>query len=75
MQSELGITQRWRLYVNISVSYSVEPVINFPAPALRVATQIGPYFVVVLDGGPATAFGLRRVWADFRSQRRARESK
>jgi hypothetical protein len=31
------------------------------APALRGAAQIGPYFVVVLDCGPATAFGLRLV--------------
>jgi len=54
------------------------------APALRVATQIGPYFVVVLDCGPATAFGLRlastprtkacprgpQFWPDLRPQRR-----
>ena len=39
------------------------------APSLWVAEKIRPYFVVVLDGGPATAFGLRRVWPDFRSQR------
>ncbi len=39
------------------------------APSLRVAEKIRPYFVVVLEGGPATAFGLRRVWPDFRSQR------
>jgi predicted phosphoribosyltransferase len=39
------------------------------APSLRVAEKIQPYFVVVLDGGPATAFGLRLAWPDFRSQR------
>jgi hypothetical protein len=43
-------------------------------PALRVAAQIGPYFVVILDCGPATAFGFRLVWPDFRPQRRPRES-
>jgi hypothetical protein len=31
------------------------------APALRVAVKIGPYFVVILDCGPATAFGLPLV--------------
>jgi hypothetical protein len=30
-------------------------------PALRVAVQIRSYFIVGLDGGPATAFGLRFV--------------
>jgi hypothetical protein len=40
------------------------------AQALWVATQISPYFVVVLDWGPATAFGLCLVWTDFRPQRR-----
>jgi hypothetical protein len=39
------------------------------APSLRVAVKIGPYFVVVLDGEPATVFGLRLVWTDFPSQR------
>jgi hypothetical protein len=43
------------------------------APALRVATQIGPYLILALEGGPATAFGLVFVWPDFRSQRRPRE--
>ena len=57
-------------------------------PALQVAVQIrgprrqgfvagvefGPYFVVILDCGPATVFGLRLVWPDFRPQRRPRES-
>jgi len=36
--------------------------------------KIAPYFVVVLDSGPATAFVLRLVWRDFLSQRRLRES-
>ena len=27
------------------------------APARRVAAQIRPYFILALDGGPATAFG------------------
>jgi hypothetical protein len=31
--------------------------------------EIGPYFVVVLGGGPATVVVLRLVWPDFRSQR------
>jgi hypothetical protein len=31
--------------------------------------EIGPYFVVVLGGGPATAVVLRLVWTDLRSQR------
>ena len=44
------------------------------APARRVATKIRPYFVVILDCGPATVFGLRLVWPDFRPQRRPRES-
>jgi ribonuclease HII len=39
------------------------------APSLWVAEKIGPYFIVGLDGGPATAFGLRFVWPDFLSQR------
>ncbi|MGD0738272.1 MAG: hypothetical protein ABR957_01665 [Terracidiphilus sp.] len=39
------------------------------APSLRVAAQIGPYFILALDGGPATAFGLGFVWPDFRPQR------
>ena len=38
-------------------------------PSLRVAAKIGPYFILALDGGPATAFGLGFVWPDFRSQR------
>jgi hypothetical protein len=44
------------------------------APALRVAAQIGPYFVVILDGGPATAIGFRLVWTELRPQRHPRES-
>ena len=40
----------------------------------RVAAQIAPYFVVILDGGPATGFGFRLVWRDLRPQRRPRES-
>jgi hypothetical protein len=31
------------------------------APALRVAAQIGSYFVEILDCGPATAVGFRLV--------------
>ena len=50
-------------------------------PSLRVAVKIRPYFILVLDGGPATAFGLGfappygqsprgpRFWPDFPSQR------
>ena len=34
----------------------------------------GPYFVVVLDSGPATAVVLRLVWPGFLSQRLPRES-
>jgi hypothetical protein len=41
---------------------------NRPRP-LRVAEKIRPYFILALDGGPATAFGLGFVWPDFRSQR------
>jgi tyrosine phenol-lyase len=33
------------------------------APALRVAAKIRPYFILALDGGPATAFGLGFVFA------------
>jgi hypothetical protein len=40
----------------------------------RVAGKIGPYFILALDSGPATAFGLGFVWPDFPSQRRPRES-
>jgi hypothetical protein len=29
--------------------------------------EIRPYFVLALDGGPATACGLGLVWPDFRS--------
>jgi hypothetical protein len=36
--------------------------------------KIGPYLILALDGGPATAFGLGFVWPDFPSQRRLRES-
>ncbi len=32
------------------------------SPALRVAAKTAPYFVFVLDGGPATIFVLRLVW-------------
>jgi hypothetical protein len=39
------------------------------APALRIAAQIAPYFVVVLGSGAATTVVLRLVWRDFRSQR------
>jgi hypothetical protein len=39
------------------------------APSHWVAAQIGPYFILALDGGPATAFGLGFVWPNFRSQR------
>jgi hypothetical protein len=39
------------------------------APSLRVAVKIRPYFIVGLEGGPATVFGLRFVWPDFSSQR------
>jgi hypothetical protein len=42
---------------------------NWPS-ALWVAAKIGPYFVAALNGGPATAFGLRLLWPDFLSQRR-----
>ena len=35
------------------------------APSLRVAAQIGPYFVLALDGGVATAFGLGSRLAQF----------
>ena len=38
------------------------------APSLRVAAKIRPYFILALDGGPATAFGFGFVWPDFRSQ-------
>jgi hypothetical protein len=27
-------------------------------PSLRAAAKIRPYFILALDGGPATAFGL-----------------
>jgi hypothetical protein len=30
-------------------------------PSRRVAANIGPYFVVVLDSGAATTFGLRLI--------------
>jgi len=33
-----------------------------PAPALRVAAQIRPYFILALGGGPTTAFGLGFVF-------------
>jgi 3'-phosphoadenosine 5'-phosphosulfate sulfotransferase (PAPS reductase)/FAD synthetase len=39
------------------------------APSLRVAAQIGPYFVVGLDLGATKAFSLRLVWRNFRAQR------
>jgi hypothetical protein len=39
------------------------------ARALRVAAKIGPYFVVILDSGLATAFGFRLVSANFGLQR------
>jgi hypothetical protein len=31
------------------------------APALRVAEKIRPYFILGLEGGPATSCGLRFV--------------
>jgi hypothetical protein len=40
------------------------------APAQRVAVKIRPDFIVGLDGGPATARGLRFVRPNFLSQRR-----
>jgi hypothetical protein len=39
------------------------------APSLWVAAKIRPYFLLALDGGPATAFGLGFVRPDFHSQR------
>ena len=39
------------------------------APALRAGAKIGPYFIVGVDGGLATAFGLRFVWPNLPSQR------
>ena len=39
------------------------------APARRVAAKILPYFILALDGGPATACGLGFVCQDFHSQR------
>jgi hypothetical protein len=39
------------------------------APSVRVAAQIGPYFVLALDLGVTKAFGLRLVWPNFRPQR------
>jgi hypothetical protein len=30
--------------------------------------KIGPYFILALDSGAATAFGLGFVWPDFLSQ-------
>jgi hypothetical protein len=39
------------------------------APSLWVAEKIGPYFILALDGGPATAFGLGFVWPNFLAQR------
>jgi hypothetical protein len=52
-------------------------------PSLRAAEKIRPYFILVVDGGPATAFGLGfvstpltktcpwgpRIWPDFLAQR------
>jgi len=40
------------------------------ASSLRVAAKIRPYFIVGLESGAATFFGLRFVWPDFLSQRR-----
>jgi hypothetical protein len=34
-------------------------------PVPRAAAKIRPYFILALDGGPATAFGLGFVWPDF----------
>ena len=39
------------------------------APSLRAAAQVGPYFVVVLGGGPATTVVLRLVSGPIFSQR------
>lgn len=39
------------------------------APSRRVAGKIRPYFIVGLESGAATFFGLRFVWPDFLSQR------
>jgi hypothetical protein len=33
--------------------------------------KIGPYFILALDSGTTTAFGLGFVWPDFLSQRYA----
>ena len=38
-------------------------------PSLRAAAKIRPYFILALDGGPATIFGLGFVWPNFRGQR------
>jgi hypothetical protein len=40
------------------------------APSRRVAGKIRPYFIVGLESGAATFFGLRFVWPDFLAQRR-----
>ena len=61
-------------------SWKLAPSLRLPPPAnkvhlpgARVAAKIRPYFILALDGGPATAFGLGFVWSDFRSQRRPPE--
>jgi ADP-ribose pyrophosphatase YjhB (NUDIX family) len=44
------------------------------ASALRVAAKIRPYFILALDGGPATAFGLGFVWPNFAGNATPEES-
>jgi hypothetical protein len=38
-------------------------------PSFRVAAKNQPYFILALDGEPATAIGLGFVWPAFPSQR------
>jgi hypothetical protein len=38
-------------------------------PGPKGWAKIRPYFILALDGGPATTFGLGFVWPDFPSQR------
>jgi hypothetical protein len=40
------------------MSVKCEGVSTYTGPSLRVAAKNRPYFILVLDGGPATAFGL-----------------
>ncbi len=46
---------------------TIDAEIGKIGPARRVTSKIGPYFILALDGGPATAFGLGFVYPDFRS--------